>query len=144
MGAPAESGSCAAYARVSQPYSGDNPTAWTTHSYDALGRTTCVSLPINSGTTTYVYTGNIVRVSDPKLHWREYETDVFGNVAKVTEKGPNGGANHETTYAYDMFNRLTDVTMPRSGTTQTRRFAYNTLGQLLTTANPENGTTGHL
>ncbi len=80
-------------------------------------------------------------VTDPASRLKKYETDAFGNVTKVTEPNPQGGANHETTYAYDMFNRLTTVTMPRGGTTQTRTFAYNTLGQLVTTVNPENGTT---
>jgi len=77
----------------------------------------------------------------PSSRWKKYETDAFGNVTKVIEPNPQGGADHETTYAYDMFNRLTTVTMPRSGTTQTRSFTYNTLGQLVTTVNPENGTT---
>jgi len=127
--------------RVAQPYTGDNPTSWTTYAYDALGRTTCVSLPANSGSTTYVYEGNMVTVTDPAGRWKKYDTDVFGNVVKVTEPNPQGGANHETTYAYDMFNHLTTVTMPRGGVTQTRTFTYNTLGQLVSTVNPENGTT---
>jgi RHS repeat-associated protein len=82
-----------------------------------------------------------VTVTDQAGRWKTYETDAFDNVTKVTEPNPQGGANHETTYAYDMLNRLTTVTMPRSGTTQTRQFAYNTLGQLQSTVNPENGTT---
>jgi YD repeat-containing protein len=72
--------------------------------------------------------------------WKKYETDAFGNVTNVIEPNPQGGANHETTYAYDMFNCLTTVTMPRGGTTQTRSFTSNTLGQLVATVNPEKGT----
>jgi RHS repeat-associated protein len=82
-----------------------------------------------------------VTVTDPGGRWKKYETDVFGNVIKAIEPNPQGGADHETTYAYDMLNRLTTVTMPRSGTTQTRTFTYNTAGQLQSTINPENSTT---
>ncbi len=49
-----------------------------------------------------------------------------------------------TTYAYDILNHLTTVTMPRATGTQTRTFNYTTgttVGTLLLSAtNPENGT----
>ena len=51
--------------RVSQPYAPGGTVYWTTYTFGGLGRTLSVSLPGNSGTTTYVYEGNTVRVTDP-------------------------------------------------------------------------------
>jgi YD repeat-containing protein len=48
----------------SQPYAPGGSDAWTVYHYDASGRTTSVVLPDNS-TTTYLYQGNTVKVTDP-------------------------------------------------------------------------------
>jgi len=51
-----------------------------------------------------------------------------------------GGAPLETLYTYDVYNRLTNVTMTRSSGSQTRTFTYDgTAQRLISVANPENG-----
>src|SRR5438270_12412368 len=69
--------------------------------------------------------------------------DAFGNLTQVIEWDPEGtGTQYTTTYAYDMLDHLTTVTMPRPSGTQTRSFSYgNPPGAfLLSATNPENGT----
>lgn len=64
----------------------------------------------------------------------------MGNLIQVTEPAPEGGT-HETYYSYNVFNQLTNVSMPRGGVTQTRTFNYDLATARLTSAtNPENGT----
>src|SRR5205823_12091142 len=113
---------------------------WTTYSYDALGRTTSVSLPGGTGTTTYVYQGNTTTATDPASKWKKFTTDAMGNLTLVTEPNPAGGANLDTNYTYDMLNHLTQVSMTRNSTTQTRTFVYDPTTQRMTSAtHPESG-----
>jgi len=79
--------------RVSQPYAPGGTVYWTTYSYDCLGRTLSVTQPGNSGTTTYVYEGNTVKVTDPVGKWKKYTSDAVGNLVQVTEPDPGGGAD---------------------------------------------------
>ena len=72
----------------------------------------------------------------------------MGNLIHVTEPAPEGGT-HETSYAYNLLNQMTTVTMPRNTTsqglvTQTRTFNYDlTTGRLTSATNPENGTVSY-
>jgi len=68
---------------------------------------------------------------------------VFGNLIQVTEPNPAGGANYQSSYTYDPRNQLTQVQMPRDGTTQVRTFTYNDDGQLTQSVNPETGTVNY-
>jgi YD repeat-containing protein len=45
-----------------------------------------------------------------------------------------------TNYTYDWMGHVTQVSMPRAGTTQTRTFVYDGAGRLTSATNPENGT----
>ena len=107
--------------RVSQPYAPGGTVYWTTSAWDCLGRTTSVTHPDGS-VTAYVYEGNTVKVTDPAGKWKKYAMDAMGNLVKVTEPDPAGGANVESTYAYNLRSQLSTVTMPRGGTTQVRTF----------------------
>ncbi len=128
--------------RTSLPYAPGGTVYWTAYTYDCLGRTLSVAQPGNSGTTTYVYEGNMVTVTDPAGKWKKYTSDALGNLVQVTE--PNPGGNHETYYSYNLRGQLTGVSMPRGGTTQTRTFNYDlTTGRLSSAVNPENGTTSY-
>ena len=69
----------------------------------ALGRTTGVTLPDGASTTTYVYSGNTVKVTDPEGHWKKYTSDAFGNVSQVNEPNPGGGMDYVTTDAPGSF-----------------------------------------
>jgi hypothetical protein len=60
----------------------------------------------------------------------------------VTEPDPQLGTV-STTYTYNLLNKLTQVSMPRNGTSQIRTFTYDQNGQgarLMSVTNPENGT----
>ena len=135
----------------SEPYGPTGSDAWITYTYDASGRTLSVALPDalppNGSTTHYSYQGNWVAVTDPAGNSKSFEIDAFGNLIQVAETDPGPPpATVYTSYAYDVLNHLTGVTMPRGTHTQTRTFNYNTgapattVTSLLQSAtNPENG-----
>ena len=136
---------CSPLGKLSQqsaPYAPGGSDAWTVYHYDASGRTTSVVLPDGS-TTSYVYQGNQVTVTDPAGKWKTFTMDAFGNLTSVVEPDPSLG-NVTTSYTYDVLNHLTAVSMPRGTTTQTRTFNYTSSnvvgGFLLSATNPENGT----
>ncbi|HLG96093.1 MAG TPA: RHS repeat-associated core domain-containing protein [Bryobacteraceae bacterium] len=132
-------------AQVSEPYAPGGTPVYTTYHYDGQGRSTSVVAPDGS-TTTYSYSGNNVTVTDPAGKWKTFTMDAMGNLIQVQEPDPSLGTV-TTTYAYDMLNHLTQVSMPRGGTTQTRTFNYThgtVVGALLLSAsNPENGTVSY-
>jgi hypothetical protein len=57
---------------------------WTTYAYDALGRTTRVTLADGSH-TDYLYVGNTVRVTNAAGKWKTHTMDALGNLVTVTE-----------------------------------------------------------
>jgi RHS repeat-associated protein len=112
-------------------------------------RTTFVTEADGTSTTNYSYGANTVQVTDPVGKWKNFTVDAFGNLTSVREPDPlnQPGGTLTTTYAYDILNHLTTVTMPRATGTQTRTFNYTTgttVGTLLLSAtNPENGTVSY-
>ena len=132
--------------RVSRPYVGLNPSAWTTYFYDALGRTIRVEQTGNTGAATYQYVGNTVRITDPSGKWRMMTMDAFGNIVQVNEPNPAPPPpqpDYETYYTYNAFNKLTNVSMTRPTGTQTRSFVYDAQLRLQSTTFPENGQTSY-
>ena len=131
--------------QVSMPYAPGGTAVWTVYTYDGSGRTLTVTAPDGSVTRTeYLtvygsYTGNLVRVTDAAGKWKIQQTDALGNLLRVIEPDPAGGADWITNYTYDALGHLTGVSMPRSNGTQTRTFAY-TGADLTSATNPENGT----
>jgi RHS repeat-associated protein len=123
------------------PHAPGATPAYTTYTYDSIGRTTSVVAPDGASTTYYAYQGNWAGTSDPAGHWKSYQLDTFGNITAVQEPSPSSGYYY-TYYGYDYLGHLTDVNMPRPTGTQTRHFSYS--GNLLTSAtNPENGTVSY-
>jgi len=116
--------------------------AYTTYTYDGIGRTLSVLAPDGVSTTSYAYSGNTVTVTDPAGMWKKLTMDVFGNLMQVNEPNPAGGSDYVTTYTYDVLGHLTGVSMTRGSTTQTRSFDYGSPPGtfLLAATNPENGT----
>ncbi len=86
--------------RVSLPYAPGGTVKWTTYSYDALGRTLSVALPDGAGSTTYLYEKNTVKITDAAGKWKKYESNGLGQLVKVYEPNPAGGADLITTYTY--------------------------------------------
>jgi len=70
-----------------------------------------VAQPGNTGTTTYVYEGDTVTVTNPAGKWKKYTTDALGNLVQVTEPDPALG-NVQTNYTYNARDQLTLVSMP--------------------------------
>jgi RHS repeat-associated protein len=140
--------------RTARPHAPGATPQWTTYTYDGMGRTTAVTLPDGSVTTT-AYSANSVKVTDAAGKWKKQTTDAMGNLVLVTEPNPAGG-EWTTTYQYNVVNQLTRVEMPRPHTqgtyTQVRTFAYNQvflpgfisftfMGSRMTSeTNPETGT----
>ena len=130
--------------RVSLPYAPGGTQVWTTYTYDTSGRTLTVTKPDNASTTHYAYAGNTTTVTDPAGKWKKFTTDALGNLTQVTEPDPANpaSATYVTTYAYNAFNQLTGVTMPRGNITQTRSFTWSG-SDLASATNPENGTVSY-
>jgi RHS repeat-associated protein len=128
-------------AAVSMPYAPYTTPVFTNYAYDARGRTLSITPPGGAGSTTYVYAGNTVTVTDPSGRWKKFTMDALGRLTQVTEPGPNGGANVETYYTYNLMDKLTSVTMTRNGTTQTRTFTYDANMYPASVTMPETGTT---
>ncbi|HET9711451.1 MAG TPA: RHS repeat-associated core domain-containing protein, partial [Pyrinomonadaceae bacterium] len=119
-----------------RPWQSETP-AWTTTTYDALGRVLTVTTPDNAVMTTS-YSGNTLTVTDQALRKRKSITDALGRLIEVYED-PNG-LNYQTTYLYDVLDDLVRVTQG----SQQRFFMYDSLKRLLRARNPEQGTLGSL
>ena len=132
--------------KTSQPYAyGSSASAWTTYTYDGLGRPLTVQQPDGASTTHYAYLGNVTTVTDPAGKWKQFTTDVEGNLTTVIEPDPANtpSGTLATTYTYDWMNHVTGVSMARAGTTQTRSFVYDNAGRLTSATNPESGTVSY-
>ena len=132
--------------KVSRPYAPGATVYWTTYSYDGLGRTTQVVAADGASTTTYLYQGNTVTVTDPATRWKKMTMDAFGRIVQVNEPNPATGADYVTTYTYDVMDHLVRADLPRptpGGTyTQSRTWTYNASDQRLASQTlPETGTT---
>ena len=78
--------------------------------------------------------------ADPAGKWKTLTQDAVGNLTKVTEPVPlPGSGTWDTDYTYHPGGKFYQVSMPRTGNTQTRTFNYNTSGQLTSSVNPETG-----
>jgi RHS repeat-associated protein len=111
---------------------GGTPGPVTSYQYDQLGRATVVTLP-GGNTTQTAYSGAVVTVTDQVNRKVKRETDGLVRLIKVTEQDATGALTQETTYAYDIADRLTLVNQGN----QTRSFKYDAEGHLLFERIPE-------
>jgi RHS repeat-associated protein len=112
---------------------GGTPGPATSYQYDQLGRVIVVTLPDGNTIQTF-YSGSIVTVTDQVNRKIKRESDGLGRLIKVTEQDVSTGSlTQETTYTYDIGDRLTGVN--QGG--QTRAFKYDSEGHLLFERIPE-------
>ncbi|MBL8216937.1 MAG: RHS repeat protein [Bryobacterales bacterium] len=66
----------------------------------------------------------------------------LGQVTKTIEPNPDGGADYETPYSYQVSGALSQVSITRAGVTQVRSWSYNaTTPRLESETHPDTGTT---
>ncbi|MCU1347445.1 MAG: hypothetical protein JWO56_475, partial [Acidobacteria bacterium] len=129
------------------------PTHWTTTTYDALGRPLTILAP-DGHQITLAYTANrsIQRSTGIRTNAILGETtqsttelyDRFGRLIRLREGSGPFGALADTTYTYDVGNRLATVAATHtpvtgSSTNQKRKFVYDNRGFLLSASSPEKG-----
>ncbi len=114
--------------------------------YDPFGRPGKVVPPEGDDQARiYTYTGGravaehrtvqtVLQAGTETTVTRTRELDGYGRLRKLTE-----GDGTTTTYAYDVGNRLTDVSTVSGLVTQSRRYKYDNLGFLRSERHPEKG-----
>ncbi len=108
------------------------PGPMTTYQYDQLGRVTLVTLP-GGNTIQTTFSGSVVTMTDEVNRKIKREADGLGRLIKVTEQDATGILNQDTTYSYDIADRLTLVNQGN----QTRSQKYDAEGRLLFERLPE-------
>jgi RHS repeat-associated protein len=111
---------------------GGTPGPSSGYTYDALGRVTIVTAP-DGQTTQTTYTGNIVTATDQVGRKIKRETDGLQRLVKVTEQDAAGVLMQETSYSYNLLDKLALVNQGN----QTRAFSYDALGRMLYERIPE-------
>jgi RHS repeat-associated protein len=120
-------------ASTTNPFTaGGSPSYSTSYSYDALGRTTTVTLP-DSQTTTTVYSGNSLTITDQVNRKIQRLTDGLGRLVTVNEQDSSGYLTQATNYTYNYLDALTQV--DQGG--QLRNYKYDALSRLLFEKIPE-------
>jgi RHS repeat-associated protein len=115
---------------------GGLPGPSSTFQYDGLGRPTVTTLP-GGNTVQNAYSGTTRTVTDQVNRQTKQETDGLGRVIKVVEKDASGSLTQETSYTYDVLDRLVQV--DQGG--QVRTYKYDALGRLLFERIPEQNAT---
>ncbi|QEE27298.1 RHS repeat-associated core domain-containing protein [Terriglobus albidus] len=128
--------------RSSLPCAPGETPIWIDHEYDILGRR-ILKGSRSGGTHKMTREGRQTTVTDAAGNWKRIEHDSLGRVIKVVLLNPNGGAELETSYTYNLFGKVTSVTMPRLSGTQRREFEYDSKGLLVRRTEPESGTEKH-
>ena len=117
---------------------GGTPGSVTAYAYDLLGRNTLVTLPGGNTVQTSYASSTVLTATDQVNRKIKRETDGLGRLIKVTEQEVSTGAmTQETTYTYDLADRLTGVSQGN----QTRAFKYDAEGRLLFERIPEQSAT---
>ena len=78
--------------RSTMPYAPGGTKWWKTNTYDALGRTVSVQEADHASTTTYVYEGVTVKVTDPAGKWKKFFMNGLGQLCGQIWGRPHRGA----------------------------------------------------
>ena len=111
---------------------GGAPGPATGYTYDALGRTTVVTLT-DGQTVQTSYNGTTVTVTDQVNRKIQRIADGLGRLVTVNEQDSSGSLSQATNYAYDYLDNLTQVN--QGG--QLRAFKYDSISRLLFERIPE-------
>jgi RHS repeat-associated protein len=111
---------------------GGQPGPQTSYTYDALGRPRVTTLP-GGNTVENTYSGNTATAIDQVNRKIKSEVDGLGRLVKVTEQDASGLLTQETTYIYNVLDKLVQVN--QGG--QLRSYKYDALGRLLYEKVPE-------
>jgi YD repeat-containing protein len=111
---------------------GGPPGPSTTTQYDIANRAVIMTLP-DGNTVRTDYSGSRVTATDQAGRKMKRDTDGLGRLVKVTEQDVTGALIQETSYAYNLLDKLTLVN--QGG--QQRRYKYDALGRLLFERIPE-------
>jgi RHS repeat-associated protein len=124
----------------------DQPSYWTTNTYDALGRVKQVTLPDSTSVTTE-YKGVYTTVTDQAGRQRRQKTDALGHVVRVDEPDDSGYLDasgspvQPSFYEYDALGNVVRINqgLTQQGVnlessasyTQHRYFKYDALSRLI-------------
>ncbi|MFA6304855.1 MAG: SpvB/TcaC N-terminal domain-containing protein, partial [Patescibacteria group bacterium] len=104
-------------------------TPYTQYAYDAQNRVTQQSVVTgqNTYTTSYVYDGWNVTVTDPNNKAKKFYKDAYGQLIQVDEY--LGENTYSTKYEYNLLGKITKITDSQNNV---RNFTYDKLGRLTT------------
>src|SRR5205814_7623879 len=96
--------------QVSNPYRVGDTILSTTTDYDALGRKTTITTP-DLAAATMSYSGNSSTSTDQASKKRTTTKDALGKLtAAIEDPGATPHLNYQTTYTYNVLDKLTQVT----------------------------------
>lgn len=136
-----ERDACGRTTFTSAPYTAGAGTRGTTVQYDALGRVTRTTSPAGD-VTQAVYSGVDVTQIDGETRTTAFHYLAFGGPGTERLVSVTDATTTATTYEYDVFGNLTQVTGPRAGVTRT--WVRNNRGLVTSETQPESGTTTYL
>ena len=126
--------------KQAMPHSPGGTQYWTVYTYDGIGRTTFRPVARRREHNDLPLSRQYGEGDGPGGQVEAFTMDAFGNLKNVVEPDPVNGSpyTYTTTYAYDVWNNLSAVSMPRPTGTQTRSFTYSG-PYLISATNPETG-----
>jgi RHS repeat-associated protein len=136
---PAANAPMGAPIKKSLPHAPGTDLQWVNVVHDDLGRKVSQDSPSTGVPTTFSYSGNSVKTTDPAGRWKKVVHDASGKIKRVVMPDVDGTTQLETRYSYNALGKLTSVAMPRTNATQTRSFAYDQGGRVVQRQHAESG-----
>lgn len=115
---------------------GGTPGPATTIQYDIANKAVITTMP-DGNTIRTDSLGNTSTMTDQVNRKVKQESDGLGRVVKVTEQDASGALNQETSYSYNLLDKLTQVNQGN----QTRSYKHDALGRLMFERIPEQSAT---
>jgi RHS repeat-associated protein len=125
--------------KKSLPHAAGADPQWINVAYDDLGRKVSQDSASTGVPTTFSYSGNSVKTTDPAGRWKKVVRNASGKIKSVVMPDASGTSQLETQYSYNVLGKLTSVAMPRAKATQKRSFAYDAGGRVVMKHHAESG-----